>query len=131
MVFNRASANKYDRGRNVGLLLEPAAGQSLPGGAWLASGPHNRWPRQQRTSLNGRFSAVDHADIASAAWRLPAVWLGQVIEQPSAAPEPWLRSAAECCVPVAEARRCVGYHQRLQARPLAAVRCRDGFRQPG
>jgi len=34
-------------------------------------------------------------------------------------------------VPVAEARRCAGHHQRLQVRPLAAVRCRDGFRQPG
>ena len=87
MVFNRASANKDDRGRNVGLLLEPAARQSLPGGPWLASGPDNRWQRQQRTSLNGAFSAVEHADIASAAWRLPIARFGQLIEQPGAAPE--------------------------------------------
>lgn len=87
MVFSLASANNDERGRNVGLLLEPAAGQSLPGGPWLASGPDNRWQRQQRTSLNGAFSAVEHAETASAAWRLPIARLGQLIEQPGAAPE--------------------------------------------
>ena len=112
MVFNVLAANCDDHSKNMSFLLRE-------GGAWElapaydlthAFNPSGEWTYQHLMSVNGKFTAVSHADLMLVAERAGIGTAPRVLQQVKDAVSAWPDFAREAKVNASETKRIHLHH---------------------